>query len=616
MSRLHSGLLAVVLGVAAMAPGAAGAPAADHNVRGVHTLITGSGAEMDAHLAWARLLTGPGGSVTQPFGDIGPDTAGASEDARAFTAQAYDRGLTPIIVLQGHFSNQTGCDPAPQGWARPIPDDPADESAGYRAEAEGYRRFVADLPRVDGLPLYVQVGNEPNLHYDWGGAANPEEYARFFVDVAAAIRALGDPRIRILPAALSPEGDIDNLHFLERALAAQPSFAASFDAWNSHSYPHNQPPERNLHDRTALPGSRYTIDAYLLELEVLRRAGIDTSSLEVIITETGYDLTDAWYPEYPAVTEENRAEYMRRAFGEFWPTWPEVRAVTPFQLADPHGSFVRQDWVWPSSETTETGAPTRPRLQYAALIPGTGVVRGRVTDRLGHPLKDVEILLGDHGRAESAEDGSFALIAEPGAYTLRAEKTDYASAEAVELRVSAGEIAARDIMLEARFPPALRNGSFELGDLTHWTTWGQVDDVETGPWYEEIMPRHQGHFLGTAANCGAKNGGVHQSVATEPGSRVTVTGWVLAGRQGDFPVAGRLGIDPTAGTDPQSAEIVWSPWSEPDGRWHRMTVTATAGGEAATVFLEHLQDRANIWNFTAFDGLEVAAQTSTSPSPR
>src|SRR6185436_4936481 len=164
-----------------------------------------------------------------------------------------------------------------------------------------------------GHTLYVQIGNEPNLHESWGGAANPAEYARFLVDTATAIGAIGDARIKLLNAALAPEGDIDNLQFIAEAVRAEPRFGDTFDLWASHPYPRNQPPANNLHDGTALPGSRYAIDAYRLELAALADAGVDTTDLQVVLTETGYELGDGHFGEYPAISEENRAAYTRLA---------------------------------------------------------------------------------------------------------------------------------------------------------------------------------------------------------------------------------------------------------------------------------------------------------------
>jgi hypothetical protein len=581
------------------------------NVRGIHTLAA-SRAAIDAQLQWAEQLIGPGGAVTQPFLGIVAQTREATADAVAYVEQAYARQLDPILVLQGRYVNRDGCNATGYvGWLAPIPDDadgpdgPA-EPSGYLQEAEGYRRFVAGLPRMDGRTLSVQIGNEPNLHEMWGGAANPAEYARFFADVAAAIHSVGDPRIRVLNAALAPEGDVDNLQFIGQAIEAEPRFGLSFDDWASHPYPRNRPPASNLHDGTASPGSRYTIDAYLLELEALKRAGVNRPDLQVVLTETGYELGDRHHPEYPAVSEELRAAYIAQALDAYWPHWPEVRSVTPFELAGWYGSWRSFDWVWPSSGTTPHGLPTQPRLQYARLLPDMGVVTGVARDDRGAPLKDVSIVAEPGGfAATSLADGSFVLLAQPGRYRLHARKDGHADATRGDVPVLAQVSTSLDLTLPAVLTTSLRNASFESDDLAGWTVWGDVDGVQDGLWFGGVQAEDGQRFLGTAVNCGAKDGGAQQSVSAQAGSTVTVGVWTLTSRDGPAGIGTRSGIDPWGGTDPTSSQIVWSAPVETGGVWQRVEVSARAESDRVTVLLAHDQDAANPWNVSAFDGVEL-----------
>jgi hypothetical protein len=583
------------------------ATSASRNVQGIHVLTPDSLEGTRTQLGWARLLVGPGGYVTQPFSVGRTAEEPPLQSAGPFVEQAYAGGLNPILMLQSEFANRTACNESGvEGWLKPAPDPPGASDAGYSQAAEAYQRFVAALPRMDDRTLYVQIGNEPNLDEMWGGAANPAEYARFFVDVSAAIRSIGDSRIKVLNAALSPEGNIDNLRFIDEAIQADPRFTTSFDYWASHPYPHNQPPANNLHDGSALPGSRYAIDAYLLELDALRRNGVDTANLQVMLTETGYDLGDAQYGTYPPVDEENRADYIRQAFATYWSRWPEIRAVTPFELAGAYGSWQEFDWVWPNSSADANDFPTRPHLQYARLIPGTGIVVGTVRDEAGNALKDVSVTTDANGhRALTHLDGSFVMLAYPGTYRLVAEKGGYRSAGAGNVAVTEGGVSRVSFTLPQRLATAVQNGSFETGDLSGWTPWGDVDGVQQGSWYVDISAHDAGYFLGTAANCGEKEGGVYQSIAVPPGKSVQASVWALTYKEGASPMGDRVGLDPDGGTNPESGGVVWSPWLETGGRGEGATVSATSRAGQVTIFLQHAQDAGNVWNINAFDGLEV-----------
>jgi len=320
---------------------------------GIHTFIQDrcDSDYINYQLDRALELMGPGAFVKQLFYRVTPELAGPLPCWVDFVNRAYDRGLVPVVRLQGVHGGPY--------WLKPEPDSPGN----YTTIAQAYKRVVQGLPRRDGQRLYVEIWNEPNLDIEWSGAPNPVEYAEFLVDVAAAIRSIGDSRIVILNGGLSPGGNYHNLAFID-AMATVPGAMDAFDVWSAHPYPGNHPPQYNNHDGSATYHD-LTIDSYLLELERLAAHG--RKNVQVILTETGYALgqNNFWFEGYPPITEQNRADYILRAFRDYWRYWPELLGVCPYELVDPRGDWWVWDWLYPDGQHHE---------QYDAIagLPKTG----------------------------------------------------------------------------------------------------------------------------------------------------------------------------------------------------------------------------------------------------
>jgi uncharacterized repeat protein (TIGR01451 family) len=357
------------------------------NPYGIHTYVQDLCLDqyIDFQLDKALDLVGVGGHVKQLLYPVTNSTSGPRQCWVEFVNGAYDRDLVPILRIQGEWGGS--------GWIKPQADAPGD----YTSIAEAYKRVVQGLPRRDGHLLYVEVWNEPDLPVEWSGSPSAWEYGHFFVDVAATIHSLGDSRIKVLNGGLTP----GNSSFT-RQLASVPGFVDSFDLWATHCYPHNHPPEYNLHQGTAIY-SQFAIDSYLLELDVLARGG--RSNVQVILTETGHALYENTFgfEGYPPISEGNRADYMVRAFQNYWLSWPEVVAVTPFELVDPYGTTWYMDWLHPTTDI--------PHQQYSAVEalpkPGPTVVpstlsiafQARASDVAGMYYSDISAVAGEVGIA-------------------------------------------------------------------------------------------------------------------------------------------------------------------------------------------------------------------------
>ncbi len=182
----------------------------------------------------SKEMLGWHGYVKQLMSGINLNTTGPEQCWIDFVNGAYDRGLQPVIRLQGTRSGDV--------WDKPYADGPGN----YTSMAERFKWVVQNLPRRDGFKLYVQIWNEPNLNFEWGGAVNAKEFGQFQEDVAAAIRTLNDPRIVLVSAPLSPGGNLSISNFVYQMFSGAPGSLWSFDLWGAHPYPANHPPEYNL----------------------------------------------------------------------------------------------------------------------------------------------------------------------------------------------------------------------------------------------------------------------------------------------------------------------------------------------------------------------------------
>lgn len=334
----------------------------DNNIFGIHTLLYG-GDDIDKHLDMARYLVGSGGYVTQPFGPVTQDTTRPQSFWVEFVRGVYNRGMIPIVRLNTPYSDQGY-------YAIPPTNDGGDPTgpSSYSQVAQAFKDVIAGLPRKAEQPLYVQILNEVNLKYEWGNQTpDPTAYAYFLKAVLDAVEEIGDDRIRILNAGLSPQSTttshlgMAHTEYVEQMLTAVPELGTSFPVWSVHTYPGPTPPNQNNHDGTAPINTRLTIDAYLFELQQFQQAGFDKP--DVLITETAYQLGNG------GLTRSQQEDYIVRAFRDYWSAWPEVRGVTPFiLLSDQTRQWASFEWVESTTAIDEqTGAPTEPLPHYTAV---------------------------------------------------------------------------------------------------------------------------------------------------------------------------------------------------------------------------------------------------------
>lgn len=169
--------------------------------------------------------------------------------------------------------------------------------------------------------------------------------------------------------------------------------------------------------------------------------------------------------------------------------------------------------------------------------------------------------------------------------------------------------------LRPRFPsdirfvnaPGLLNSGFEDGQLPPWMLLEGVGGVVApGVPLGSIDPHSGSTFLAIMPKSTPFSGTICQ-VASVPSGRYHLSVWsrVFHGGFGAECAESRVGLDPTGGTNPCAASVVWSSWDSQAqscySEWRELlTPAAEVTSGTCTVFLQYIQRAAN-YQVNCFD---------------
>jgi len=303
----------------------------------------------------AHALVGDQGYVTVVFANISKAITEADSDSIKTIEGVYTRNMIAVVRM------------SPPNDNRHVRNDADDNTfLSYTQLAAKYRLTVeALLPKVTaGWPIYFQIGNEPNLGPEWLCHAsdlvqNPNadagyiyytqvahEYAAFLRDVAAALHAIGDPRVKVMNAGISPGGWEDwkcddewvnsgvvlAPEFISEMKVGVPNIVDSLDAFAAHTYPGTQ---LGMADQPAYVDSIPSLSYFHQQLTALGK------DLPVVITETGWSIDGGGH----GWDRNGIATQTMAAWNGVWLSDPLIMAVTPFMLTGQGGWGFEWWWV-------------------------------------------------------------------------------------------------------------------------------------------------------------------------------------------------------------------------------------------------------------------------------
>ncbi len=287
-----------------------------NNKIGIHILFT---TELEEAAKLINANGGDWGYVVIPLQAADKDL----EKWQHFMNEAARLHVIPIIRLatEGDYFNT-------RVWRKPRYEDVID-----------FANFLnsLDWPTKN---KYVIIFNEPNRGDEWGGSANPSEYAQILSFAVTVFKSLNQDFFIIgggFDNAAPNQGSeyIDQYRFIRMMNDAVPGIFNQIDGYASHSYPNpafSQPPSVQ---------TNRSISSFRYERELINQ--FTNKTLPIFITETGWSAYE--------VNDVTRAQYYQEAFKTTWND-PDIVTIAPFILRA-SGPFSQFSFIRENGETEQ-----------------------------------------------------------------------------------------------------------------------------------------------------------------------------------------------------------------------------------------------------------------------
>lgn len=272
-----------------------------------------------------------------------------------FMNKAKDLKLIPIIRLatENYYFNTTV-------WRKPNENDILD-----------FANFLDSL----NWPVknrYILVFNEVNRNDEWGGLANPEEYAHILSYTTTIFKSRSQDYFIISAgldnASINGNGAINKLDFLRLMDDAVPGIFNQVDGISSHAYAN---PGFSSHPSET---HQMSIASFRYERDLVET--LTAKKMPVFITETG------WTSD--TISDQKRAEYYQYAFDKVWSD-PSIVTVAPFLLRAHGGPFEQFSFIHADGSRTKQFEKIA-ELQKVKGAPAVQQFVLGVTDLVSPPL--------------------------------------------------------------------------------------------------------------------------------------------------------------------------------------------------------------------------------------
>jgi hypothetical protein len=187
---------------------------------------------------------------------------------------------------------------------------------------------------------YIIVYNEVNRADEWGGAANPAEYANILSFAVTVFKSKSTDYFIIssgMDNAAPSQGTkyMNQYDFMRQMHQAVPAIFNQVDGLASHSYPN--PGFSQAPNATSTMGVGSFIHERALAKEMTGK------ELPIFITETGWTSS--------VVSDETKNRYFQETLNTIWND-PGIVAITPFILDARHGGFPQFSFLTSSGSAT------------------------------------------------------------------------------------------------------------------------------------------------------------------------------------------------------------------------------------------------------------------------